>query len=191
MEPDHLTELWQKREAHATAGAPDDVARIAERFRAWRGKVRRRDYRESAAAIVCMLIFARFAVVLPSAVARAAAVFLVLTSAVTVVMLIWANPGRWETDKSAAVRGFCENELRRIDAQIRLLLTVPLWCVGPILVGVDVIFAALSPRLLWTLLYVLVSLILGAVVSYLNRYAVRRYLMPIRNELERILGEES
>ncbi len=191
MELDRLKELWQQREAEAKPDAGGDVTRIAERFAVWRRQVRRRDYFEHAAAIVCVLVFGRLVFILPSTVARGAAAFLVATSLLSVVMLVRARPGRQESDRAVTVRQFCENELRRIDAQIGLLRSVALWCVGPVLLGVNVLFAALSPRLVWTIAYLVVTVLLGAWVVRMNRRAVRSYLMPLRDQLVRILNEES
>lgn len=191
METDRLKELWQQREAGAKPDAGGEASRIAERVAVLRRQVRRRDYFEHAAAIVCMLVFGRLVFILSSVVARAAAAFLVATAALAIVKLIRANPGRQQTDRAVTVREFCENELRRVDAQIRLLRTVPFWSVGPVVIGVNVLFAALSPRLVWTLAYLLVTLVFGTWVCYANLKAVRTQLVPLREEIVRILGEES
>ncbi len=191
MELDRLKESWQQREGGATPDAAGEAARIAARLAAWRRQVRRRDYRECGAAVVCTLIFGRLAFVLPSATARAAAAFLVVSSVIIAVRLIRANPGRQQIDRSVSVRQFCENELQRIDAQIALLRAVPFWYVGPVLIGANVLFAALSPRLAWTLAYLFATLIFGGWVCYINRQAVRKKLIPLRDDLVRILGEQS
>jgi small-conductance mechanosensitive channel len=68
---------------------------------------------------------------------------------------------------------------------------VPYWDVAPVLIGVNVIVAALSPRLAWTIAYLVATLVFGWLVVYLNRRAVRGYFVPLRDEIERILREES
>jgi hypothetical protein len=191
MEIDRLKHVWQQSGPPAKPDTGEEMRRIAARFTTWRRQVRWRDYRECAAAVVCMLLFGRLVFVLASTVARAAAVFLVGSSALTVVMLIRARPGRQLTDPAVAVREFCENELRRIDAQIGLLRSVAYWGVAPVLVGTNVLFAALSPRLAWTIAYVVVTLVFGWWIVHLNQRAAREYLVPLRDELVRILGEES
>lgn len=191
MEIDRLKRVWQQTEPTLKPDTGEEVRQIVARFAAWRRQVRRRDYREHAAAILCIVVFTRLAFVLPSIVARASAVFLVGAAVLAVVKLIRANPGRRQTDRATSVREFCENELRRIDAQIRLLRSVPFWSVGPVLVGVNVMFAALSPRLLWTIVYLVVTLVFGTSVCYVNRRAVDRCLVPLRDDLVRILGDQS
>ncbi len=190
MEQDRLKTVWQRSDPGTKPDAGADIARIADRLAAFRRQVRWRDYREHAAAIFCVVFFARLAFVLPSAIARVSAVLLAVTAVLAVVKLVRANPGRRQTDRGLAVRPFCEDELRRLDAQIRLLRSVPFWSVGPVLLGANVMFAALSPRLAWTIAYLVVTLVFGAWVCHLNRVAVRNRLMPLREELVRVLGEE-
>ncbi len=191
METDRLKGLWQQRNAMAKRPADGEVAQVVARFARWRRQVRWRDYRECAAAFICIAIFARLAFVLPSAIARGAAAFLVATCLLTIVMLIRANPGRHETEKATSVREFCESEIRHIESQIRLLRSVAYWCVVPIVAGVNVLFGALSPRLLWTVVYLGVTLVFGWWLIWINRRAAERRLVPLREELVRILGEES
>ena len=191
MEIDRLKRVWQQDASRANPDTADEVRQVMERFGAWRRQVRWRDYRETAAAVACILIFGRLAFVLQSMVARGAAAFLAGSCVLTVARLVRANPGRQQADRAVALREFCETELRRIDAQIALLRSVPYWYVAPILIGVNVMFAALSPRLAWTIAYLVTTLVLGAWVCHINRLAVRRRLVPLREDLLRILTEES
>jgi len=192
MEPDRLKIIWQQAGRSATPPARHaPLDEIASRFAAWRRRVRRRDLLEQVVALGGLAICLRLCFVLPSALARAGAATLAGASVLIIVMLYRARPGRRETDKTMTVRAFCEGEVRRVDAQIALLRSVALWYLAPTLLGANLLVAGLSPGWLWTAGYVLASTLLGAWVLRLNHKAVRLELVPLREELRRIAGEQS
>jgi hypothetical protein len=89
-------------------------------------------------------------------------------------------------DPSLPVREFCDREIVRVEDQIRLLRTAGVWYVAPLLFGALLCFAGLSGWNQKTGLYAVALVVLGALVTMLNRYAGKTQLEPIAARLRQL-----
>jgi hypothetical protein len=149
-----------------------------------------RDLREIAAAMFVMVAFAAGwpAFYRKSLVAAAGAGILILAPPFIVYMLIRARrPIALPLD--ASVLDCSRQRLTWLDRQIQLLQTVAYWYVAPIFVGI-VLFDWGLARGHWLFFsaHVATSALFCLFVIFLNRRAVRKQLLPIREELVQVIA---
>lgn len=93
---------------------------------------------------------------------------------------------RWAAESLA---GFCRDERRSLETQIRLMRSLPWWYLAPILVGTNLFVAATSEPPRTPLLVVFPLTVVVVVATYwLSRHLLRRDLLPLRAELDRCLA---
>ena len=192
MKLEDLRRPW----SDATAEAATPIAReelIAQTCRRveqiW-AVIFRRDMIETAAAMLVMFWFTRiawdvdagFLVRLGAGVVVAGAVFIVYR-------LHAARLGKPPAGLDAPVREFCRTELARVETQIRLLRTVAVWYLGPIMAGLALMsYGRHGPTLGLLIEWAIFALVSWGVYA-LNRYAVRKQLEPIRDDVAELLEE--
>lgn len=195
MELEALKERWQQ---HAPPGGGAqggiDMSELIGKLDRLENDVRRRDLREMIAALAVMAFFTWRAVMAQETLERVGAVIVVLGSAFIIV---------WSRHKASlrggdAVRGelpvvqFCRRELARVDAQIRLLRTVWLWYVAPTIVGIELMtLRRWEVPSVTQVVVMAIVLAVGIAIHWLNVFAARHGLMPLREELEERIAELS
>ncbi len=190
MDLESLKERWQRH------GAPEPHWRKGEEMNELRAKLAnlrrtaaRRDRREAVAAIVAAAIFGWVAFVAPRPLARVGAAII---AAGALFIIVWMRAaGGWnrEPDVDLPVAEFFRGELRHLDRQYQLLRSVWWWYIGPNLVGVILFFFGGRLSLVPTLGLVAVAVAVAGVVYWLNQVAAREGVLPLRDEVARLLRE--
>lgn len=186
MDIERLKTAWQKRSA-----APGDLvsggnlaATLEQRVRRLERQVFGRDIVETVAAMIVIIIFGRFAWYMASPVARAGATLTILWGIFVVVHLHRTRGRIRPPDPSLPMIAYCRRALDRVDAQIALLRSVLWWYILPPLISCNLGFAGLAGLGVRSLVYAASSVALGVFVYWLNQRAVKKTLLPLREELE-------
>ena len=193
MEIDDLKTVWQQQPVDSLNGGEKHAAAYAARARLQ--KIRRtllwRDTVETVAALLGILVFGRLLWVVRSGTARTGIALVIAGLILIITMLALARRGNRRRKPQVNVREFFLSESGRIDAQIRLLKSVPWWYLGPVLVGTNVLVVGVSGPGAPSLIFLAATVVLGALIYRLNLQAVRERLLPVKAELARLLVDLS
>jgi hypothetical protein len=184
---DDLTRLWQQ--TAAGTHDPDYVARaIMAQVWTFNQKIFWRNFREYAAGIVLMVVFAaRFALGDDRV---GAAIGFVCVSFV-MIYLWWKHRGLNPLDPAADATVYRTTLMARYEAQIRLLRTVPYWYLMPLFVPGVWTFLAKWPSDGWhTLAPIAVLVAVYTFVGWLNVVLGVRYLTTTRDRLVGMFADE-
>jgi len=175
-----------------TSPALDDgdvLARVQSESRRLDRRIRRRDARELIAAAIGGLLIAPGMLRGPL-LSRIGSAIVIGGLVVIAVRLIRArNVDSAASDASLPVVAALEAELRRVEAQIALLVSVLWWYVTPVLAGAFMIVAGRLGASRITLAYGVAVMLLAWGIVALNARAARRVLYPRRAELRALLAQ--
>jgi hypothetical protein len=190
MDLESLKERWQRHgapEPHWTTG--EDMHQLRTKLAKLRRTAARRDLREAVAAIVVAAIFGWMAFVAARPLARVGAA-IVAAGAIFIIIWMRAAGGRnREPDVDLPVVEFFRLELRYLDRQYRLLRSVAWWYIAPNLVGVILFFLGGRSSIVPMLGFVTVAVLVAAGVYWLNQVAARDVILPLRDEVARLLRD--
>ena len=191
MSVDEYGESWMESGSggdEAAAGG-ELLARVRERSEAFERRIRRRDLRESAAAVLVVLVFGYETITAGSWLSRMGAA-LVMTGALYVMWRL--RRARPDEDPAAAgrpVADWLRTRLRQVEEQVRLHETVLWWYLAPLAVGSVMFVVGLGSGLWPTLATLAVIVVLSEYVRRANGRLVREDLRPRRERLSRLLRE--
>jgi hypothetical protein len=193
MNLDELDREWRTtNEIAATKEQREQlIAATCRRVERFWGCVFRRDVVETIAALVVIIFFGHFFYVAPTdyVISRIGAGLLVCWALFVIYMLHRTRTIQQPTSPDAPVREFCRIELDRLDRQIQLLRSVLWWYIAPCLIGVNIFFIGQAGFGIDSLVYGMVTLLLGWGIYALNMRAVAKGLVPPRNELASLLSQ--
>ena len=182
MTLDDLQRAWDRRGAPAAvADAPPELAAVRARAGELDAVVRRRDRRETLVALALLPVFSYFALQADGLVVRLGSLILALSCLIIPLRLRAAR--HKPPDPGLPLATFLRLELELVLQQRRLLLTVPLWYLGPLGVGVILFFAGSGASRGLTVLYAAVVIVFFGWLYRLNRTAVAEELEPREREL--------
>ena len=182
MSLDDLQNAWERRgNREDTANGERELHRVKERARELDAVVRRRDRLETAVALALLPIFSYFALAADGFLVRLGAVILAV-ACLAIPLRLWAAR-RPPPDPGLPVASYLRLELDLVLQQRRLLLTVPLWYLGPLGLGVVLFFAGTGAAPWLTVLYATVVVVFFGWLYRLNRAAVTEQLEPREREL--------
>jgi len=191
MSLDEYAESWI--ESGSGGGEPaageELLARVRERSEAFERRIRRRDLRESAAAVFVVVVFGYETITAGSWLSRMGAA-LVMTGALYVMWRL--RRARPDEDPAAAGRPVADRlriRLRQVEEQVRLHETVLWWYLAPLGVGSVMFVVGLGSGLWATLTTLAVIAVLSEYVRRANGRLVRSDLRPRRERLARLLRE--
>lgn len=190
MTLDELDTEW--RAANEAAATGEQRARLiaATRYdvkQLWE-QISRRDVRETIAAVFVILYFARY-VFVANYVVSMSAVWLVWWGLKVIYKMHRTRTIQKPAAFDAPVREFCRIELDRLDRQIQLLRSVLWWYIGPCLIGVNTFYVGLAGPGIGSLVYCIVTLLLGWGIYRANMRTVTQELTPRRDELTGLLSQ--
>ncbi|HEX3718959.1 MAG TPA: hypothetical protein VH595_13400 [Verrucomicrobiae bacterium] len=164
MNDDELKKLWREQPLVLPAELTGTVqlAALRKRMKRFDRNIWWRDLREVAACVVIVIWFGSDYFKYPQAVTRAV-------------------PG-------ASVMDSLRVELRKVETQIHLLRSVLWWYILPSLGGSGVFFFGVRRNASARLVTIVVFGLVGVFVYWLNQRAVRQYLLPLKSELETLVG---
>lgn len=183
MSLDDLQEAWRRSGASEQAGEhlADELESARARARELDAIVRRRDWLETLVALALLPVFSYFALRPGGFIVRLGAAILAVSCLAIPLRLRAAR--RPTPDPGLPVGEFLRLELELVLKQRRLLLTVPLWYLGPLGLGVILFFAGSSASPWLTALYAALVAVFFARLYRLNRSAVTHELEPREREL--------
>jgi hypothetical protein len=194
MNLDDMRERWREHhgkwaDQHFDALAGDVVAR-AGRFE---DQILRRDWIETAAALLVIGFFAMALRNMEMTPLMVAGVVLIIVGAVEiVVVLFWTRLRDLPPQPDSSLAEFSQAELIRLDRQIYLLRHVTWWYTGPLLAGVALfLFGVLwslpaMPPFLWfsfPATFGVCLLAVAYIIHRINRRAVVTELLPLREQI--------
>lgn len=175
-----------------TSPALDDgdvLARVQSESRRLDRRIRRRDARELIAAVIGGLLIAPGMLRGPLLSRIGAAIVIGGLVVIAVRLMRARNVDSAASDASLPVVAALEAELRRVEAQIALLVSVLWWYVTPVLAGAFMIVAGRLGASRITLAYGVAVMLLAWGIVALNARAARRVLYPRRAELRALLAQ--
>lgn len=192
-ELDRFRSAWvSRRPPGPLERAPEDaMEEIVRNVRSLDRRRLRRDLREIVIAAVAGG-GGVFAAPLVWAVEPWAAVAVFLEGVAVVAVAVWlavALLRRRDRASGESLTEFCRDERRSLETQIRLMRSLPWWCLAPILVGTNLFVAATSrsPAAPLALVFPLTVVVVVA-VYWFSRRSLRKDLLPLRAELDRCLA---
>ena len=179
---DNLKRAWRQIPPATPPRDPRQaLASVRERARQLDATVRRRDRVETLTALALLPVFAYFALQAEAPLVRLGAA--VVAAACILIPVRLRGARHAAPDAGLPVAAFLRRELEVVESQRRLLLTVPVWYLGPLGVGVILFFAGAVASIWWTLLYTTIVIATFGWLYRLNRRAVTSELDPRADEL--------
>ncbi|MGA2173553.1 MAG: hypothetical protein ABSH38_01080 [Verrucomicrobiota bacterium] len=193
MNDDALKKLWREQPLPLppTLTGPQAIASINQKMRRFERTIWWRDFREVAACLVVAGVFGCFFFMCPTALARAGCVITVLSAVFIGWRLLSSKRRAGKDNPNAPVMEALQGELSKVENQIRLLRSVWWWYILPLTVGYETFFFGVNRNAADRAVFVSVGVLMGLAINWLNQYAVRKYLMPLKEELESLLGKST
>lgn len=181
---------WDAQTPAWTLSDDDVLALVTSEARRLDRRIRLRDWREMIAGGVGVALIAPVAVN-GNVVTRLGVAVLIAGVIGIAVRLHRARGVRGADRIDAPVAEVLRAELAKVETQIHLLESVLSWYVGPLAIGVVMVFAGRNGLTWGTLAYVGVVGLVSWVIHRLNAHAARERLYPRRDELTRLLAHVS
>lgn len=189
---DDLSITWKEQNDQPLSSEDREavVMRVCRRAERLGGVVVRRDLVETIAAVFVMFIFGQHLFTSPAdyVVSKFGAGFVVCWAVFIIYKLHRTRTIQKPASPDASVREFCRTEIGRLDRQIRLLRGVLWWYIAPCLIGANIMYLGIAGLGAATLAYSISTVLLGWGIYLLNMYAVKKSLVPARNELASLLN---
>jgi len=189
MELDRLKKTWQNRPMDAFPERPVDewAFSIKARLKKLNRLVFWRDIREIGLSLVLILFFGKLIWTARSTMSRVGAAVIVAGLILVIAKMRGARKKMRKCGSDANLIEFFSAERDGLDAQIRLLRSVLWWYIGPLILGVNLFFFGARGLSLASLVYLIATLILAVFIYRLNLMAVQKKILPLREELNRLL----
>lgn len=190
MDLETLKDQWQQRgapESHWKKG--EDMDGLRKRLADLRRTAWRRDLRETIAAVFVTAFFGWVAVTAEPPLARAGAAVIAAAAVFIIIWMPLAGGRNREPDRHLPVVEFFRRELRYLDRQIRLLRSVFWWYIAPNLAGLVLFFIGTGGSVTVTGALIAMALAVAGVVYWLNQAAATAGIIPLREEVARLLRD--
>ena len=189
MSDQELKQLWRQPQLTAPLAGPDTdiVARMKKRMRKFDRTIFWRDVRELAA---CVFVFIGYWINYyynSSTITRAGCVVIMVAAVFIALKLLYAHRGQRRFRHPASIREFLQGEVEKVSRQIRLLETVVWWYLLPLFIGMGLYSWGRAADWSDKIVLLGVNLFVYAFIYWLNRYAARKSLRPLKEQLEQTL----
>lgn len=182
MNLDELKPAWKKQQADLGNNRVDDLAKLVRSKGRWLDKtLLRRDLVESAACVLAICLFGPSFFTATTVIGKIG-VALIVFAAIEIMVVLNATRAWRPTEPHVSLGDFTRERISQVDRQIFLLKNVNWWYSGPILVGCSLISLGRDPLGI-ALVSLVLFLLMGWFLHWLNQRAVRTQLMPLRKEL--------
>jgi Ca2+/Na+ antiporter len=162
------------------------LAMVQAKSRRLDRQIRLRDWRETIAATLGVLLIAPMAI--HASPLKRVGVGIVIAALVFIVVTLIRGRREQRVPVDTAVTTALLAERARIDSQIKLLESVLAWYISPLAVGTLVMVIGDRPPWWVTAAYAAILALLSWCILQLNTRAVRNYLRPRRDEVTALLS---
>jgi len=146
--------------------------------------IRRRDWRESGAAVLVALAFGGMAFWFENVYTIAGCVLIVMASAL--ILWVLRKSRKQETEEQLPIREHLQAELEFYRKQRQLLKHVLAWYILPIFAGLTLFYLGLTNGWVEFVAFSLLNVGVMAYIWYLNQQAVRKEIEPLITSLEQL-----
>lgn len=161
---------------------------VQQRYAGMERSIHGRDVREILAAVFVVGAFAAMWPLYRSSPVAILGVAVICLGAALIVYVLMSAQKPEPLSFHASVLDSSRNRLAWLDSQIRLLRTVAWWYVAPLFVGFLLLNWGINGGAWLALgLQAIIGLAVAAGIVVLNRWAVRRGLQPVRDDLARLI----
>ena len=198
---DDLGRLWRSQPTASAFDGKEILMQVKEKASKLERTLFWRDVREIAAAVLALSVMGAVSWQAPGWLPKAGAVFLAGCLVYVVARLLGPRRNDRRIREDAPLVARIETELHKVETQAELLRTVRSWYILPISIGGTIWVATLIPSVplpsgallpalgLVVLASGLIFLLVGWMVEKLNEQALRRSLVPYRDELREMLEQ--
>jgi len=190
MNDDELKKLWREQPLALPPALTESsqLAVLRKKMKKFDRIIWWRDFREVAVCIGVLVWFGFNFFRHPSPLARLGCILTILSSVSIGWRLLWSKKKAGQEVPNASIMGSLRIELRKVETQIRLLRSVLWWYLIPILGGSSVFYFGVNHDAADRMAVLITFVLLSWFLHWLNQRAVRQYLLPLKNDLEFLLG---
>lgn len=190
MNDEELKALWsrQTQEAEPAVHGGVQVDALRDKLAELQRSLKLRDIRELVVAAVLVVVFGIYLFTIPYPVTRLGSLIVIGGLVIASWKMIQSRRKAPRSDAAMPVALWLKQERERMHHEAELLRTVLWWYILPILFGVNVFYWGFPHRSFGEkVLYTVMTVLLGAGIYWLNQYARRKELLPVKDELENML----
>lgn len=195
MNDQELKQLWQRQVLAPPAKLPDDqlIQAMKQKMSQFGRTIFWRDVREVAACLLVIGLFLPGYFKTTTWLAQTGCLVEVFGAIFIAFRLIYSKRRDDRNLTADSLRGYLLHERRKIETQIRLLSTVLWWYILPLYIGaVMVVFGIGGGRgMVFKVTFAVFYAVICGGIWWLNQYAVKKHLLPLREELDRTLDSVS
>jgi len=189
MNDSELKRLWQSQNIvdKQSVGSEQLTEGVRKRMKKLDRALFWRDGRELAACALVIWWFGERRIPNESTLTFVGRVIVVASCLVIAGVLLYGRRGAKSGSSAVSVRESLLRESSKVERQIRMLNSVVWWYLLPLLSGCVLYHWGADPSLAGDVVYLFVCVVIGGVIAWVNRFAVKRTLTPIRTELQRTI----
>jgi len=187
MNDEQLQSVWQKMKAPLQT---ENILSVAmTEMDALKKKIRRRNRREIAGAVLIIIIMGPFSFYTSNIYSRTGAVILTL-SAIIIIIKMRNGKNAAGSDLTLQPVAYLHQHLAYLKKEAKLLSTVVYWYILPPLTGLALFFFGQDKSTVMLIFHYVILLIITGVVYWLNQMVVDTVLQPLIVKLDGLLKEE-
>ncbi len=193
MTLDDARSQWQNsnRELLTPTEREELIARVCRRAEKFGSEIFRRDAIETIVGLVLSVVFGMMFIAFDMPLAKVGSGMAVVSILYIIFRLHRTRTCVRPPRPDASVRDFCGAEIERLDRQIQQSRSILWWYIAPCLFSANLVFFGLAGFGWVSAGYFLFTILFGWGVYWLNQYAVRKSMLPVRDELSALLNDLS
>lgn len=191
MNEQELKQLWQQQPLTAPPKeAPQELPVVMEqRMKQFGRTIFWRDVREVAACVFIVCAFLPNLFRPASVLTKTGCVVLVLSAIYIGCRLVLSKRRGDRQLITHSIRSYLLDERRKVDVQIHLLRTVLWWYILPLYIGAVMVVMGYTAGMAFKVIFSLGYAVVCAGIWWLNQYAVKKSLLPLKADIEETLQE--
>lgn len=193
MNDEDLKKLWREQplQIPQTHESVDTTDAFRLKMKKFDRTIFWRDVRELIACAVVALAFGLFLFSVKPMMARVGCAITIAGAAFIAWRLVSSKRKAGPEIADAPVLQALRREKLKVEIQIGLLRSVWWWYLLPVLGGATIFAFGMQPDAKKRMILGGTFLFVGVVIHWVNQLAVRKYLEPLKNELETLIGNAS
>ncbi len=191
MNDQELKQLWQQQVLAPPAKVPDEqlVQAMKQKMAQFGRTIFWRDVREVAACLLLIVLFLPDYFKSTSWLSKAGCLVVVVSAIFIGFRLVYSKRRDDPRLTTNSLRDYLQDERRKLENQIHLLRTVLWWYILPLYIGAVMVTVGGAGPLTGKILFAGMYAVICAGIWWLNQYAVKKTLLPLKEELDQTLQE--